>query len=201
MRDKRNLLAVVLLAGFVLLAYGSSDSGGGGGSESSSSGETGGESGGDTSASAEKEKVPDPEFVTVRKDHCTKYKDASNEIKKSNVFTEYTELAKAAGYTVEDLECTVAGIDTPQGGGEVWLEVNTPFGKFTNSLPMEEIFDSPRAVKKGTALYNTIGEFEEGAKVRISASMIIPSPNPFSEKLSVCGDDWIVKYTKVEPIE
>ena len=142
----------------------------------------------------------EPEWVKARKDACAKYEEAPNEIKKSSVFSDYIKAAKAKQGTVENVRATLSGLETPQGGDEVWLKVATPYGEFNNNDIL--VGDSAnRDIKKGTPLYNTAGELAEGASITITAANIIPAENPFSERLGVCGDDWIVKFTKIEAVK
>ena len=139
----------------------------------------------------------EPEFVTARKEACAKYDEAPNEIKKSAVFSDYVRAAKAKQGMVTDVRGTLSGIETPQGGNEVWITVSTPLGEFTNNDIL--VGDKAnRTVKKGSAIYNAVGEFAEGASVVVAAANIVPSENPFSERAGVCGDGWIVKYTAIE---
>lgn len=139
----------------------------------------------------------EPAWVTARKDACAKYDEAPNEIQKSAVFTEYINAAKAKQGSVENVRASLSELETPQGGAHVMLTMSTPFGEFNNN----DILVTDRAdreVKKGSPLYNAVGELAEGASVNLSATNIVPSENPFSERLGVCGDTWIVKFTKIE---
>lgn len=101
---------------------------------------------------------------------------------------------------MENVRATLSELETPQGGAHVLLTMSTPFGEFNNN----DIFVDDRAdreTKKGSPEYNAAGELAEGASVTISAANIVPSENPLSERLGVCGDKWIVKFTKIEPVK
>jgi hypothetical protein len=143
--------------------------------------------------------TPAPEFVTLRREYCGKYKEASNDIKKSGVFEEYFTMAAAAGASVDGLAGTIGKIETPQGGDYVHVTVKTQYGSFNNNDALQsDTWDSPRKINKGTGLYSSFGALDEGTKVTFSGSMIVGEKNLFSEKLGVCGDDWLIKFTKVE---
>jgi hypothetical protein len=188
------------LGGFLILAAGSAEDSGSSRSSSSppSPSEAVSPDADETVAAPPPPAAPDPEFVTLRKEHCEKYKAASNDIKKSAVFEEYFTKAAAAGHKVEGLAGTVDTIETPQGGAEVWVEFKTDYGSFRNN---DSDWKSPREIKKGTPLYNSIGALDEGTKVTFSGSLVIGAKNLFDEKMGVCGDGWLVKITKVDVAE
>lgn len=142
----------------------------------------------------------EPAWVADRRAACQRYKDAPNEIKKSSVFSDYFAGLKGKNLGVEKLTGTVAGIETPQGGNEVWLKVETPYGTFTNNDALQStgFSSSTYDIKKGSPLYKAIGDLSEGAQVTVTLSNVIASKNPFSEQMGVCGDDWIAKFAKVE---
>jgi hypothetical protein len=144
---------------------------------------------------AAKAAAPEPAFVTQRAEACKRYEAASNDIKKSAVYSELEKAAEGAGHRAEAFEGTIEEIKTPSAGGDsVLVKVRTPWGTFGNN----DIFQGhKRGTKKGSAVYNALGELEEGAKVRVSASMIVPEKG-FIEKNAVCGDDWLAKFDKIE---
>lgn len=144
---------------------------------------------------ASETKIPAPDFVAKREGACTKYKAESNEIKASKVFTEYFAQAEAAGYKVENITGTIEKIETSHGGGDVTLEVKTEFGEFSSNDILQ---GDKRELKKGSAIYNALAEMSVGDPVTFSAKMIVPSKNPFSEKVSVCGDKWLALFTSVK---
>jgi hypothetical protein len=140
-------------------------------------------------------KVAEPAFVTQRAEACKRYEAATNDIKKSAVYSELEKAAESAGHRADSFEGTLEEIKTPAAGGDsVLVKVRTPWGTFGNN----DIFQGhKRGTKKGSAVYNALGELEEGAKVRVSASMIVPEKG-FIEKNAVCGDDWLAKFDKIE---
>jgi hypothetical protein len=140
-------------------------------------------------------KVAEPAFVTQRAEACKRYEAATNDIKKSAVYSELEKAAESAGHRAENFEGTLEEIKTPAAGGDsVLVKVRTPWGTFGNN----DIFQGhKRGTKKGSPVYNALGDLEEGAKVRVSASMIVPEKG-FIEKNAVCGDDWIAKFDKIE---
>lgn len=142
----------------------------------------------------------EPAWVADRRSACQRYKDAPNEIKKSSVFADYFAALKGKNLGAEKLTGTVAGIETPQGGNEVWLKVETPYGTFTNNDALQStgFSSSTYDIKKGSPLYKAIGDLAEGSPVIVTISNVIASKNPFSEQMGVCGDDWIAKFAKVE---
>jgi hypothetical protein len=175
---------------------------GGGGEKSTSAAPAAGEPAAASGAAAPAAPAApaEPEWVAARKAACAKYEEAPNEIKKSAVFSEYVDGAKAKQASIENIRATLSELETPQGGGSVRLKFSTPFGEFTNN----GIFTGDkvdRDVSKGSPLYNAAGELAEKAEVTLSASNIIPAVNPISERAGVCGDAWVVKYTKIEAVK
>jgi hypothetical protein len=173
---------------------------GGGGEKSTSTAPAAGGPAAADAKPAEPAAPAEPEWVAARKAACAKYEEAPNEIKKSAVFSEYVEAAKAKQASIENIRATLSELETPQGGGSVLLKFSTPFGEFSNN----GIFAGDKAdrdVKKGSPIYNAAGELAEKAEVTLSASNIIPAVNPISERLGVCGDGWVVKYTKIEAVK
>lgn len=143
-----------------------------------------------------------PEFVRTRHAACVQYKAAPNEIKKSAVFSDYTEVATKAPATVSNIAGTLDKIETPQGGGSVLIVIESDLGKFGNNDVLQGgIMASKREIKKGTPLYKAIGELAEGKQVKFSGSLVIPEKNPLSEELGVCGDDWLIKFDKIELVQ
>lgn len=145
---------------------------------------------------------PAPAFVKQRNEYCSKYKAAPNDIKRSEVFTEYQKAAKKGRFTVTDMTGTVDEIETPSAGGsKVLLTVETKYGEFHNNDVMEvgPFKKSARKIGKGSKLYKVIGGLKEGQAVVFSGKMIVPDKNPFSEKTSVCGDKYLIQFTQIEP--
>jgi hypothetical protein len=103
---------------------------------------------------------------------------------------------------LSDVSGTVSEIKTSKGGADVILKVDTPFGSFTNNdiFQRKNLFHGARDIKKGAALYGAIGALDVGAAVRISVTDVLAEES-FSEEDSLCGDRWLVKYTKVEALK
>jgi hypothetical protein len=143
--------------------------------------------------------VPDAQFIADRKAACARYEQASNDIKKSAVFTEFFKGLKGKSYELKDVSGTVKEIETTHGGGTVTFTVETAYGTFSNNDALQDGFfpTSAREIKTGSKLYKAIGELDVGAPVRVTVSKIAPEKNPFSEQESVCGENWIVKYVAV----
>lgn len=139
-------------------------------------------------------------FAQRRADACTRYKDALNDIQRSEIFSEYFAAAEKQPGIIEGITGTLEGIETPQGGNIVWVKVSTSIGEFTNMGGLDEMMDHARDIKKGSTTYKTVGSLERGANIAVSAKRIIPQRNPFSEEQSVCGDGWIVTYSKISTL-
>jgi hypothetical protein len=140
----------------------------------------------------------EPAFVTLRKAACDRYKGAPNDIKKSTVFSEYEAAAKAKKGSLDGIIGTVKSIETPQGGAEVWVKIETPFGVLKN---MEGPFGSGAYdIKKGTAIYKAAGELAEGQQVKVTATAILPE-KVLTEESLVCDDTWLAKFTAIVPVK
>lgn len=142
-----------------------------------------------------------PDFVSDRSAACASYGEAANDIKRSAVFTEYFDGQPKKGRVVTDIIGTVESIDTPPGGDHVLIRVQTSIGEFSNNDALQSgLFGTgKRKIRKGSKLYRAIGELAEGAQIRFSGELVAPAKNVISEKESVCGDDWVIKYTTIEP--
>lgn len=153
------------------------------------------------SAPSSKATAPDanaPDWFKARVEACGKYQAAANDITKSAIFNQYLEQAQFRSGTANKLRGVLSHIETPQGGSQVWIHVSTPYGVFDNN-DMVVGHSEDREIQNGSSLYKTVGELAEGAAVFVSATDIVPFPNVFSERLGVCGDKWLAKFTDLEP--
>jgi hypothetical protein len=131
------------------------------------------------------------QFVADRQAACSEYKQAANEIKASAVFSNYFDSAAHKPATLSNIPGVLKDISTVTGGGSVIITVTTEFGSFSNNVLFEDKYE----LRKGTPVYKAVGELTEGAGVVVSLSNIVPEKNPFSERLSVCGESWNAKFT------
>ena len=86
---------------------------------------------------------------------------------------------------------------TSRGGGIVLLTVETEIGLFGNNDMMQGGFlESPREIRRGSRLYHSIGELTEGQRVTFSGRLIVAEKET-TEKMSVCGDAWLIEFTDI----
>ena len=107
------------------------------------------------------------------------------------MFRQATALLKKQ--SVKDVRGTLTKLSTLQGGKEVTIkiEVEGPAGNVTFDTGMSNW------LKRGTAVYNQIGELAEGQCVVFSAKNLDPAS--LLEKSKVCDWDFHVKFTQVKP--
>lgn len=141
-----------------------------------------------------------PAFVVDRQSACETYKSAKNEIQASETFTQYLARAGAKRARLDKVAGTLRQIETSHGGGTVLVKVETEYGTFTNNDALQEnlLGDKQYEIRKGSPLYKSLAAFAEGAPVLVTLAGIVPQRNMFSEKLSVCGDDWVAQFVSIQ---
>ncbi|MFA5058249.1 MAG: hypothetical protein WC485_09065, partial [Opitutaceae bacterium] len=143
-------------------------------------------------------KIPKPDFVLERMEACERYKQATNDIKRSEIYTNYFKQTEIKSRQVKDMSGVLKKMATSRGGGIVLLTVDTAVGVFGNNDMMQGGFlKSRREIKKGSKLYNSIGDLTEGQRVTFSGGLIIAEKET-TEKMSICGDGFLIKFTEVK---
>jgi hypothetical protein len=148
---------------------------------------------------AKPEAQAEPSFIAERKAFCKNYDDAPNDIKKSGIFSAYMSAVKGKGYSFEGVVAKVSKIETPHGGGHVLFTVDTSYGDVNNNALLQGNSNSYK-IGQGSPLYEQIGNLANGQKIRVWATDVLPAHNPFSERVTICGDKWLAKFTKVEAL-
>jgi Cu/Ag efflux protein CusF len=122
------------------------------------------------------------EFETARNNFYSKYVDAPNQIKKSDVFNESRKhtclFEQKHGRTFYDWEGEIDAISTNQGGDEISYFAVT---SIKSSISYKQ-FD----IKRGSALYNQIAEFKEGDKIKFDFKF---NDEAFSTNVKECFDE------------
>jgi hypothetical protein len=126
-------------------------------------------------------------FVSKAQANCERYKDAKNEIKKSEIFRENEDMLKDVELT--DIKGTLKSISTSQGGADLSLRIEVGDVTFAT----EGLF---APIKKGSAVYKTASDMSEGQCVIFSASGL--QANSVVEQSKVCDTDYFAKFTSLK---
>jgi len=122
------------------------------------------------------------EFEVARNNFYSKYVDAPNQIKKSDVFNESRKhtciFEQKHGRKFYNWEGEIDAISTNQGGDEIEYFAIT---SIKSSISYKQ-FD----IKRGSALYNQIAEFSVGDKVKFDFKF---NDEPFSNNVKECFDE------------
>ena len=138
-----------------------------------------------------------PDFVRDRLEVCGQYNQAANDIKRSEIYTSYFNRTALKPSQVNDMPGVLKKMATSRGGGIVLLTVETEIGLFGNNDMMQGGFlESPREIRRGSRLYHSIGELTEGQRVTFSGRLIVAEKET-TEKMSVCGDAWLIEFTDI----
>jgi len=142
-----------------------------------------------------------PDFVTERILSCELYKKALNDIKRSENYSDYFDTTLLKPFFLKDTPGILRTLLTSRGGGIVLITVDTPFGTFGNNDMLQGGFiESRREIRKKSELYNSIGRLAEGQKVIFSGSLIM-AEKELTEKMSLCGNGWLIKFTDIKADE
>lgn len=143
--------------------------------------------------------IPIPDFVAERILSCENYKKALNDIKRSENYSNYFDSTLLKPFNLENIPGTLKKLSTSRGGGIVLISIETQIGTFGNNDMMQGGFlKSLREIRKKSDLYRNIGELVEGQKVIFSGSLIM-AEKELTEKKSLCGDGWLIKFTDIKP--
>lgn len=145
--------------------------------------------------------IAQPDFVTERVLSCALYKKALNDIKRSENYSDYFDTTLLKPFYLKDIHGILRTLSTSRGGGIVLITVDTQFGTFGNNDMLQGGFvESRREIRKKSEIYNSIGRLAEGQKVIFSGSLIM-AEKELSEKMSLCGDGWLIKFTDIKAAE
>lgn len=145
--------------------------------------------------------IAQPDFVTERILSCEEYKKALNDIKRSANYSDYFDTTLLKPFFLKDIPGILRKLSTSRGGGIVLITVDTQFGTFGNNDMMQGGFlESRREIRRKSAIYDSIGKLEEGQKIIFSGNLIM-AEKELSEKKSLCGDGWLIKFTDIKPAE
>jgi len=142
-----------------------------------------------------------PDFVAERILSCENYKKALNDIKRSENYSHYFDTTLLKPFYLENIPGILRKLSTSRGGGIVLISIDTQIGTFSNNDMMQGGFlESRREIRKKSNLYKNIGKLIEGQKVIFSGSLIM-AEKELSEKKSLCGDGWLIKFSDIKPAQ
>ena len=144
---------------------------------------------------------------------CEEYKAASNAVLKTEIVDKFIiQQAEKQNFKVDGILGRVEEIGTYMGK-YVQLTVSSPLGTFSNddvlhqgalmnrgALKATNWGKRERLMKKGSALYKMVRVLGEGSSIKFSGELVVPPilvPS-LNEEDTLCGDQWLTKYTKIE---
>jgi LEA14-like dessication related protein len=145
--------------------------------------------------------IAEPDFVTERILSCALYKEALNDIKRSANYSDYFDTTLLKPFFLKDVPGILRTLSTSRGGGIVLITVDTQFGTFGNNDMLQGGFvESRREIRIKSDIYNDIGMLAEGQRVIFSGNLIM-AEKELTEKMSLCGDGWLIKFTDIKADE
>ncbi len=130
------------------------------------------------------------------------YRNASNEIKKSEIFRNANEwraaFAKQNGLGIVSWQGVITDISTTQGGGLAAVSVKSEF------LGFRIFFRSGMRIEKGSGLYAMIEPLREGAAVVFSGKFVPDDVKGYkeislTERGSLDEPEFLVDFTEIKP--
>ncbi len=151
------------------------------------------------------------DFHNVNSDFPAKYSEASNEIQKSNVFNYCNNtrksFAKKIGYQISDWVGKITSIKTDQGGDNAFIEIESNADNFkieyrTYNNTLSDI-GTGSVLKKGTYVYNQVGNLKEGDAVNFSGNFFEDSQRgileaSLTELGSIESPEFILRFTDIK---
>ena len=145
--------------------------------------------------------IVQPDFVAERILSCALYEKALNDIKKSEIYSDYFRDTLIKPFFLKDIPGVLRTLSTSRGGGIVLISVDTQFGAFGNNDMLQGGFiESRREIRKRSKTYNMIGKLSEGQRVIFSGSLIM-AEKELTERMSLCGDGWLIRFTDIKAAE
>ena len=130
------------------------------------------------------------------------YRNAPNEIKKSDIFRQANDWKARYGqrinFTCKNWEGVISNISTTQGGGMASVSIRSDARGF------RIYYKSGMQFKKGTALYKVLESMTEGQKVAFSGAFKVDKQRgmkemSFTEHGSLDEPEFFVQFTEIRP--
>jgi len=151
-------------------------------------------------------------FHSLNRPYPARYRSGSNEIQKSAIFNECNkarkDFLKNSKFRVIDWIGKITSIGTDQGGDVAHVQIESNAAGFTISYKtwnnrLSDLF-TESMLKKGSKVYNQVGQLSEGSLVKFSARFIDSQEKgieeaSMTEQGTVDAPEFIVKFDGILP--
>lgn len=146
------------------------------------------------------------EFFSMNAEYANRYKQAQNEIKKSQIFNELTDrrinFCEANYNIISFWVGKITTISTPKGGGEVYVIIKSELNNFSMIFTTKASMFSSSTIKQGSEVYNQVAELRVNQPV-IFSGVINYEKNPeksVTEWMSVNAPEFTIDINSIGPI-
>ncbi len=142
----------------------------------------------------------------IRKKFLQEYKNADNDIQKSDVYSNAQEttlsFAKSHDLSFEGWEGKISDIKTNKGGGKLFLTIIA--NKLGQEIEFTTNYWNSCGIKKGDFVYNKVRNLSEGQKVTFGGKFLKNNNGKldelsWTEKGSMVLPEYKVKFIDIEP--